>query len=370
MFWSEADDDDDDTSYNSATCCSRFCDVAELLTRAVFCTPRKQEGESDEENASDDDGGEGNEGGNHIFLRWVSLAFAIYKLVKFGFDFRAVVELFQNDFVTEGALLLTGMVLAWIVSSFGQSRVDSGGTCWAPFFMSPSSYYESISQRETVLRLLFTISFTEVASFLFEDGAYVNVFARSRQVLGNPNLFDQVTLWLTFVKAVASVVVLFLALLATLNCRCRGKTSRKQDDSWYTWFEETIWGSSKREKTCCGACCSHLWAVVKIMTFVAIWLVALGVIALNAFLINCLLQPDPANPDEEFGTYVPPADFIPSNWHEAVGETWYPLITSWAFALYFSILLIGRRQKEPEESSSWLSDILYQKSTSSTTSWW
>lgn len=333
----------------NSSCCSRFCDAAELLTRAIFCTPRKKE--SGEEIARD----ERDEGCHHVFLRWVSFAFAIYKLIKFGFDVRAVVELFQNDFHTEGALLLTGMVLAWVVSSFGQSRVDSGGTYWAPFFMSPSSYYESIPQREAVLRLLFTVSFTEVASFLFEDGAFVNVFARSREVLGNPNLFDIVNLWLTFVKAIAAVIVLLLALFATWDCGCCRTTSR--DDSWSAWLETAIWGSPEKEKTCCGSCCCYLWNVAKILAFTVIWLAALGIMALNAFLVNCLLQPDPANPDEQFSDYAPPVDFIPSSWHDTVGETWYPLITSWIFALYFSILLIGRRQEEPEECSSWLPDI-------------
>ena len=213
-------------------------------------------------------------------LQIIAHAFHVLELVDFIMDFVFVVtRLFPAGNYAEGSIVICGMVIAWAVSYYGQRQLQKGGIKYAPYGIPFDKFYRHMPARRKIHPLLYTISFTELAAFFFEDGVFIASIQSLDLYDTQDGIFDRFILWLTLLKSLSAGLFAVCTFIATSNCNyCSEQKlfSRSNNDS-YAEGGDDITGTVEKDdwcqicKKCSVGCC---WFLPVLFLFI-VWLVGI-----------------------------------------------------------------------------------------------
>mmetsp|Transcript_31262 Transcript_31262/g.51608 ORF Transcript_31262/g.51608 Transcript_31262/m.51608 type:complete len:293 (-) Transcript_31262:354-1232(-) len=178
------------------------------LGRCIFCypAPPASDGEDNEEDAFERN------------VRRLNEVFSWIDLINLFLDFIFSVRLISDGWRNEGLTLLGGTALAYISAHLGKRLVNKNGLEWAPFCQSSQTYYPATGRRESKLRILFALAFSELAIFMFEDVTTILVFFQMGPE--EVDFLDQANLFATLVSAVIALSLLLCTLVYSIHCSC------------------------------------------------------------------------------------------------------------------------------------------------------
>mmetsp|Transcript_28781 Transcript_28781/g.69712 ORF Transcript_28781/g.69712 Transcript_28781/m.69712 type:complete len:470 (+) Transcript_28781:147-1556(+) len=297
-----ADDGDDDGDVGGVV-----NQVIEHVLRIIFCLPKEDRVEEEEEWEEEDDQGlteleqqqHSITGRIRIFelnhhhrqqrrklraFHIIAHAFHVLELVDFIMDFVFVLtRLFPAGNYAEGSIVICGMVIAWTVSYYGQRQLQKGGIKYTPYGIPFDKFYRHMPARRKIHPLLYTISFTELAAFFFEDGVFIASIQSLDLYDTQDGTFDRFILWLTLLKSLSAGLFAACTFIATINCNycseqklcldcyccCKDHSDADGDDGITETMEQH--NCCSMCKKCGVGCCSFL----PVLYLFIVWLVGI-----------------------------------------------------------------------------------------------